>query len=156
MIKLSFKKMTPENMEGLIRDISSAEAFEDIVSQYKGVCFALHDCEKYTAAAAMVFEMNDDVLTTALRKLYLSGLYVSDKADEGHEGMMLEYTVEQAKFMGYDLLTVRVSADDIKRIKFFTGHGFDRIVRADEDGDGKFMILQRDIRIKIKCCGFYA
>ncbi|MBQ8965178.1 hypothetical protein [Ruminococcus sp.] len=156
MIKLSFEKMTPESIGALKRDIEPAAAFEDIVSHYKGVCFALHDGEKYTAAAAMIFEMNDDVLTTALRKLYLTGLYVSDKADEGHEGMMLEYTVEQAMFMGYDLLTVRVSTDDIKRIKFFASHGFDKIVRADEDENGRAMILQRDIKMKIKCCGFYA
>lgn len=156
MIKLSFKKMTPENIGSLANDIAETNVLENVVKEHKGVVFALHDGEKYTAASSMMFEMGDEVLTVALRKLYLSGLFVSDKADMGQDGMMLEYTADQASYMGYDLLTVRVSPDDMDRIKFFTAHGFDKIVKADNDEQGGYLILQRDIRVKIKCCGFYA
>ena len=155
MIKLSFEKMTPETFDGLVKDIENTRVLEAVVKEHKGVVFALYDGEKYTAASAMMFEMNDELLTEALRKLYLSGLYLSDNAEQGHDGMMLEYTVDQAAYMGYDLLTARVALNDMDKIKFYTSHGFDKIVRADCDEDGEHLILQRDIKIKIKCCGFY-
>ena len=154
MVKLSFEKIDAEKVGKLINDIDGAAELENVVREYKGVVFALNDGEKYKAAASMMFEMNDDVLTVALRKLYLSGLYISGDADMGQDGMMLEYTAEQAKYMGYDLLTVKVALDDVELIKFYSCHGFDRIVKVDERE--RYMILQRDIRIKIKCCGFYA
>ena len=154
MIKLTFEKITPDTFGELVKDIGKTEELDTLVAEHKGVVFALNDSERYTAASAMVFEMNDDILTTALRKLFLSGLYLSDDADSGHDGMMLEYTVNQAVYMGYDLLTVRVALDDVKMIKFYTIHGFDKIVKVDENE--KYIILQRDIKIKVKCCGFYA
>ena len=154
MIKLKFEQMSAETMEKLSADIPEAKQLEDIVREHKGVVFALNDGEKYTAASAMMFEMNDETLTVALRKLYLSALLVSENADTGIDGMMLEYTADKAKFMGYDLVTTQVSTDDVRAIKFYSSHGFDKIVKANITG--KYLILQRDVKIKVSCCGFYA
>ena len=99
--------------------------------------------------------MNDELLTCALRKLYLSGVYFDDAArTDGCDGMMLEYTADQAAYMGYDILTVRVSLADAGMLKFFSAHGFDRIVRVEEKDNR--VVLQRDLKRKISCCGFYA
>ena len=130
MIKLKFEQMSAETMEKLSADIPEAKQLEDIVREHKGVVFALNDGEKYTAASAMMFEMNDEALTVALRKLYLSALLVSENADTGIDGMMLEYTADKAIFMGYDFVTTKVSTDDVRAIKFYSSHGFDKIVKT--------------------------
>jgi hypothetical protein len=152
MRKLSFEQMTAETIVSFIDDIPAAKQLKDIVKEHKGVVYALKDGEKYLAASAMIFEMNTDILTVAMHKLYLSGLFVIEDADHGIDGMMLEYTADKAKTLGYDLITVQVSTDDVRSIKFYSSMGFDKIVKANITG--KYLVLQRDLNIKLTCCGF--
>ena len=157
MIKLSFDKMMGDSIEALISQpfCKDKEMLKKLATEHKGVVFALNDNGNYRAAAALVFEMNDEVLTCALRKLYLTGLSFDDAArTDGCDGMMLEYTADQASYMGYDLLTVRVSLADAGMLRFLSAHGFDRIVRVEEKDNN--VVLQRDLKRKISCCGFYA
>ena len=153
MIKLSFMKIMPENAERLSEtlDKKDLEELRKMIDEHKGVVFALDSGSKLSAVSAMVFDAGDEDLTTALRKLWLKAVYIGEDAEKGHDGIMLEYTVNQAANMGYDLLTVKVSTKDISMLKFYAYHGFDKIVRVDEKE--KMLIIQRDIKAKMKCCG---
>lgn len=150
MRKLSFEQITADNAGDLIRDIPSAEQLENIVKEHKGVVFALKDDDRYSAASAMIFDMGTDLLTAAMQKLFLSGVFVCDDAEHGIDGMMLEYTADKAKTMGFDFITVKVSTDDVKAISFYSSQGFDKIITANITG--KYLVLQRDLNVKLTCC----
>ena len=151
MRKLSFEQISAENVGILINDLPAAKHVEDTVIEHKGVVFALKDGVKYIAASVMIFDMNTDILTVAMRKLYLSDLFVCDNAEHGIDGMMLEYTADKAKTMGFELITVQVSTDDLRTIKFYCSQGFDKIVKVNISG--KYLVLQRDLNVKLTCCG---
>ena len=153
MVRLSFKKIMPDNsdkLNGLI-DKNKLSDIKELLEKHKGVVFALDDGEGFKAASVMVFEMNDEILTTALRKMYLADLFAADGTDSEYKGMMLEYTVNQAAYMGYDHLTVTVKADNLAELKFYAYHGFDKIVRVNEDEAS--VVLLRDVNAVMKCCG---
>lgn len=161
MTKLSFKKITDEDFEKLnnICDHSEqpelAEKFRKELNEHKRVIFALELEGQYIAEGALVFDMHDEDYTEPLRRIYLSHLIVKeDMRKQGYGGMMLEYLANQANYMGYDYLTVGVDLDNFEGIKLYTKHGFNTIIKADEDDMGKYLKLLRDVRLKIKCCNF--
>ena len=155
MIKLKFYQIMPEDADKLscLMDGDLLNETKTMLQDHKGVMFGLSADEgkSYTAASAMIFDVGDEILTTALRKLYLKSVYTAENAEHGHDGMMLEYTVNQAAYMGYDYLTVKVSTENLKELRFYAYHGFDKIVSVREND--RSLILQRDIKAKMTCCG---
>lgn len=153
MIRLSFIKILPESSDKLdsLKGWNRLSEAQKILAEHKGVVFALDDGESIKAASVIVFDMGDEVLTTALRKLYLADLYADMETESEYKGMMLEYTVNQAAYMGYDNMSVIVKLSDLTTLKFFAYHGFDKIIRVDEkNGD---VVLQRNVKAVMKCCG---
>lgn len=160
MVRFSFVKITPENFDklGEIWDMQAnaelADKFRAELCSFKRVIFALKSEEEYLAEAALVFDMNDPDYTSLPKKLYLSHLVVKEsERGKGYGTIMLEYLANQAEDMGCELLTVGVDIDNFGALKFYVRHGFKRIIKADEDKDGKFLKLERDLRERCGCCG---
>lgn len=162
MIKLSFKKIMPEDF-GRVRTLFEAEdkekcaVIEQELKEHKLVVIALDDGEGVQAASVLKFEMNDEDYTVPLRRIHLYSLAAAENARENnYDGMMLEYSANTAQDMGYDILTARCDTADTNRLKLLSVHGFGNIIKVDEDEKGAYLKLMRDLKIKIKCCGFYA
>lgn len=160
MVKLQFRRAEQYDVSGLDLIIGGRlsdeekEEFRKRLDERRSAVFMLIGEEGPAAVSAMVFDAGDEELTEALRRLYLSHLFVrEDLKDKGYDGMMLEYTVNQANYMGYDYLTCKVMLDRPEELKLFTDHGFTSVIRTCIDENGSFVKLCRDVRIKIKCCG---
>lgn len=157
MVKLSFRKIMPEDYDKVRNLFDFADIIEKELREHKLAVLALDDGEGMVAASALKFEMNDEDYTVPLRRIHLYAFGTAENARENnYDGMMLEYTANTAQDMGYDVLTIRCETKDTQKLKLLSVHGFGSIIKVDEDEKGAYLKLMRDLKIKIKCCGFYA
>lgn len=102
--------------------------------------------EEYIGEISLVFEMNDSDYTIADRRIYTSRLIV--KPGERRKGIgrcLVEYAVEQARKMSFSEMAIGVDLDNYPAIKLYTEAGFNQIIFAGEDEQGKYLKLLKHI-----------
>ena len=90
--------------------------------------------------------MNDLDYTIDCKRIYLSRFLV--KKEERNKGIgkqLLNYIFEYAKEFGYSEMSVGVDLDNYVAILVYHKYGFDKIIKVDEDNDGKYLKLVKKL-----------
>lgn len=95
---------------------------------------------------SLVFDMKDPDYTIQNQRAYVSHLIVKkDCRRQGIGKALVAHVIQQAEQRGLQELTIGVDLDNYPALKLYTGAGFDRVLRIDEDEQGRYVKLMKTV-----------
>lgn len=110
------------------------------------ITFVYVENDEYLGEVSLVFEMFDNDYTIKNKRIYLSRFLVKkEMRNKGIGKQLLNYVFDYAKNLGYQEMSVGVDLDNYIAILVYQKYGFDKIVKVDEDEQGKYLKLLKEL-----------
>ena len=102
--------------------------------------------DEYVGEVSLVFDKNDSDYTINNKRIYLSRFLVKkEMRNKGIGKQLLNYIFEYSRELGYEEMSVGVDLDNYIALKIYHKYGFDKIIKVDEDDDGKYLKLLKKL-----------
>ena len=110
------------------------------------ITFVYVSNDEYLGEVSLVFNMNDSDYTIDGKRIYLSRFLVKkEMRNKGIGKQLLNYVFDYAKKLGYSEMSVGVDLDNYVAILVYYKYGFDKIIKVDEDMQGKYLKLLKQL-----------
>ena len=119
--------------------------YSELVSGNR-ITFVYQINSEYVGEVSLVFDMNDSDYTISGKRIYLSRFLVKkDMRNMGIGKLLLMYVFKYARDLGYKEISVGVNLDNYIALAIYYKYGFDKIIKVDEDDDGKYLKLLKKL-----------
>lgn len=106
--------------------------------------YEVNDC--YVGEVSLVFDMNDSDYTIDNKRIYLSRFLVKkEMRNKGIGKLLLMHIFDYVRDLGYKEISVGVNLDNYIALKIYHKYGFDKIIKVDEDDDGRYLKLLKKL-----------
>lgn len=123
-----------------------AEKFYQELKNGNRITFIYVENNDYIGEVSLVFDMKDNDYTIKNQRIYLSRFLV--KQEMRHKGIgkqLLNHIFNYAKELGYQEMSVGVDLDNYIALLVYQKYGFDKIIKVDEDKNGKYLKLLKKL-----------
>ena len=123
-----------------------AEKFYQELKNGNRITFIYVENNDYIGEVSLVFDTKDNDYTIKNQRIYLSRFLV--KKEMRHQGIgkqLLNHIFNYAKELGYQEMSVGVDLDNYIALLVYQKYGFDKIIKVDEDKDGKYLKLLKKL-----------
>ena len=146
------QKLDPEefslcaNIWDMERNRALAERFYRELLCQNRITFVYKAGGAFVGEISLVYDRKDPDYTVPGQRVYLSRLIVKDSFRRRGIGTALSrYVFQYAKENGYAEMSLGVDLDNYAALKLYSGLGFTRILLVDEDGQGRYLKLLKQL-----------
>lgn len=119
----------------------SDKFYKEILSGNRAVYIYSID-DEYIAEISLVYNTDDGEYTIPGKRVYVSRLVVKKSfRRRGIGRKLVEFIKTEAENQGFSELSIGVNLDNYAAVRLYASSGFDKIIRIDEDEDGKYAKL---------------
>ena len=110
------------------------------------ITFVYVSNDEYLGEVSLVFDMDDSDYTIDGKRIYLSRFLVKkEMRNKGIGKQLLNYVFDYARKLGYVEMSVGVDLDNYVALLVYYKYGFDKIIKVDEDVQGKYLKLLKQL-----------